>query len=255
MPYRVFLPARIEPGAKLPVIYLLHGGNGSFRDWSNDSIVSIYANGLILVMPEGEFSYYMNAVEKPADRFEDYTFGDLISDVEARFPAAKTRDKRAVIGISMGGFAAMKIAFTRPDLFAFVGVLSPPIEITHRKFHIQRWGEWWRIRSIFGPWGSDQRRARDPLTLIGSANPAVTPYIYLTAGQNEPLLSADRAFATRLKARNFQYEFHSEPGGHDWNEWNRQLPGCFQSLLLHLGLLVSDPGPRHAPPPKEAPIH
>jgi len=60
MPYRVFLPAHVDPGAKLPVVYLLHGGNGGFRDWSNYSTVSTYAaKGLIVVMPEGEFSYYM----------------------------------------------------------------------------------------------------------------------------------------------------------------------------------------------------
>ena len=141
MPYRVFLPAHIEPGSKLPVVYLLHGGNGSYRDWSNDSTVSNYAaKGLILVMPEGEFSYYMNAAEKPENRFEDYIFGDLISDVESRFPAAKTRDKRAIIGISMGGFAAIKIALTRPELFSFVGAFSPPIDITHRRLQPEAMG-------------------------------------------------------------------------------------------------------------------
>jgi S-formylglutathione hydrolase FrmB len=235
MRYRVFLPAHIEPGAKLPVVYLLHGGNGSFRDWSNDSTVSSYAtNGMILVMPEGEFSYYMNAKGSPAGRFEDYTFADLILDVESRFHAAGTRDKRAIIGISMGGFAAIKIAFTRPELFSFVGAFSPPIDVTHRRFHIRRWGEWWRIRKIFGPWGSEARLSRDPLTLVQAADPAKTPYIYLTAGENEPLLQPDRAFAERLKDRHFQYEFHARPGGHDWNEWNSQIPGCFEVLLMRL---------------------
>ena len=72
MPYRVFLPDSLPAGRKLPVVYLLHGGDGSFRDWSNDSNVSEYARrGVILVMPEGDFSYYMNAVESPKDRYED----------------------------------------------------------------------------------------------------------------------------------------------------------------------------------------
>ncbi len=146
IPYRVFLPAHIESGARLPAVYLLHGGNRGFRDWSNDSTVSGYATkNLILVMPEGEFSYYMNAAEKPADRFEDYIFIDLISDVESRFPIAKTREKRAIIGISMSGFAAIKIAVTRPELFSFVGAFSPPIDITHRRFNVKRWGEWQRF--------------------------------------------------------------------------------------------------------------
>ena len=54
MPYRVFLPASLAPGRKYPVAYLLHGGGGDFRDWSNDSDVAEYAaQGLILVMPDG----------------------------------------------------------------------------------------------------------------------------------------------------------------------------------------------------------
>jgi putative tributyrin esterase len=235
MPYRVFLPDHLENGATAPVIYLLHGANGTFRDWSDDSLVSNYAaRGFILVMPEGEFSYYLNAAEDPAARFEDYTFGDLIADVETRFPAAKTRDKRAIIGISMGGFAAIKIAVTRPELFCFVAALSPPIDITHRQFRIRRWGEWWRTRRIFGPSGSEARRARDPISLLQTVDVSRMPYLYITVGQNEPLLRPDRAFSERMTALHFKHEFHTKPGGHDWNEWNSQLNECFGSLMQHV---------------------
>jgi acetyl esterase/lipase len=43
MPYRVVLSANIVPGQKLPVAYLLHGGGGGFRDWTNDSAVAGFA--------------------------------------------------------------------------------------------------------------------------------------------------------------------------------------------------------------------
>ncbi len=242
MPYRVFLPLHINPNVRLPVVYLLHGGNGGFRDWSNDSQVSNFAaRGVILVMPEGAFSYYMNAAEKAEDKYEDYTFTDLVSDVEARFPAATTRDKRAIVGISMGGFAAIKIALTRPELFGFVGALSPSIDILHRRFNIKRTGEWWRIRTIFGPLDSEARISRDPFALIKTADPAKTPYIYLTAGENEPLLDPNRRFAGRLKFLHFSYEFRTQHGGHDWNEWNSQTPGCFESLFQHINLSDREP--------------
>lgn len=239
MPYRVFLPAGLTPDKKLPTVYLLHGGNGEFRDWSNYSDVSQYAGfarsgGLILVMPEGAFSYYQNAVLKPEDRYEDYLANDLISDVENRFPAAKGRENRAIIGISMGGFAAIKLALSRPQLFFFVGALSPSIDVLHRRFSVKRIGEWWRIRAIFGPMGSSSRQSMDPFLLIQSADPAATPYIYLGAGEREPLLEPNRRFAGRLKERHFAYEFHIKPGGHDWGEWDAQIPGCFESLLQHL---------------------
>lgn len=83
MHYRVLLPEKIAAEQKFPVVYLLHGGGGGFRDWSNYSDVTRYAQqGLILVMPEGNSSYYMNSVDHPQDRYEDYMVHDLIADVE-----------------------------------------------------------------------------------------------------------------------------------------------------------------------------
>lgn len=43
MPYRVVMPASVAPGQRLPVVYLLHGGGGGFRDWTNDSDVAHFA--------------------------------------------------------------------------------------------------------------------------------------------------------------------------------------------------------------------
>src|SRR5215472_16174308 len=73
MPYRVVMPSSIESEKKVKTVYLLHGGGGGYRDWTNYSDVAKYAEqGLILVMPEGNSSYYANAVERPKDRYEDY---------------------------------------------------------------------------------------------------------------------------------------------------------------------------------------
>ena len=56
MQYRII--SSLQPTVqKLPVVYLLHGGGGGFRDWSNYSDVARFAeSGLLLVMPEGESS-------------------------------------------------------------------------------------------------------------------------------------------------------------------------------------------------------
>jgi enterochelin esterase-like enzyme len=56
----------------------------------------------------------------------------------------------------------------------------------------------------------------------------------MTAGEHEPLLEPIRRFASRLHDRHFAYEFHTKPGGHDWNEWDAQIPACFDSLMHHL---------------------
>jgi len=160
MPYRVFLPASLRPGARYPVVYLLHGGGGGYRDWSNDSDVAQYAaQGLILVMPEGESSYFVNSATRPGDRYEDYIVQDLIPDVERHFPVRSTRSGRAIAGVSMGGYGAIRIAFDHPDLFAFVGTISAALDVPSRPFSINRLGQWRRFRSIFGAIGSPTERA------------------------------------------------------------------------------------------------
>jgi putative tributyrin esterase len=234
MPYRVILPSSIPPGQKLPVIFLLHGGGGNYRNWSNYSDVARFAEeALILVMPEGESSYYVNAAERPNDRFEDYIVEDLVADVESRFPVAEGRASRAIAGVSMGGFGAVTLSLKHPDRFAFVGGLSSAIDVPSRPFSFKRISQYRGHAQIFGPWGSQTRRANDPYVLVENSEPAKAPYLYLTCGQQEGLLPANRRFATLLQKYRFNYEFHEGPGGHDWNQWNRRLPELLQALRQH----------------------
>jgi len=237
MQYRVLLPAHIAPGQKLPVLYLLHGGGGGFHDWSNYSGVARYAElGLILVMPEGNSSYYTNSADHPQDRYEDYIVHDLVADVEQRLPAASGLTHRAIAGVSMGGFGAVVLALKHPELFVFAGGMSSALDVPSRPFSIKRVGQYRQHSSIFGPWGSQGRRASDPFVLARSADPAQVPYIFLTCGNQEGLLATNKKFADLLQQRHFAYEFHTAHGGHDWNQWDRNLPDLMKSVIGHLEL-------------------
>ena len=236
MTYRVLLPSAIPPGAKLPVVYLLHGGDGNFRDWSNFSDVARFAEqDLVLVMPDADNSYYTNSVGHPQDRYEDYIVNDLISDVEARFPASTGRTDRAVAGLSMGGFGAVKLALKYPERFVFAGGLSSAIDVPNRPFALHRIRQWRQHASIFGPAGSATHRENDPFILARSADPTKTPYLFLTCGDQEGLLPSNQSFAKLLEARKFRFEFHVVPGGHNWGQWNARLDDLFSSLKQHLG--------------------
>src|SRR5271170_8422559 len=139
MQYRVIAPTNIAAGEKLPAVYLLHGGDGDFRDWSNSSDVARYAErGLILVMADGGFSYYTNSAMKPQDRYEDYIVKDLIADAESRFSIAADRQRRAIAGVSMGGFGAIVLALKHPQLFGFAGGISAGFDIPSRLFTPRR---------------------------------------------------------------------------------------------------------------------
>jgi putative tributyrin esterase len=236
MPYRVVMPANIPTGVKSPVVYLLHGGSGDFRDWTNYSDVARFAErGLILVMPDGDESYYTNSNDHPDQRYEDYIVKDVVADAETRFPVASDRSHRAIAGISMGGFGAVKLSLKHPEVFSFAAGLSSALDAPSRPFSIHRWGQWRHHRSIFGPPGGSVQRANDPFVLARSADPAQTPYFYLTCGDTEGLLASNRSFANLLEERHFAYEFHVVRGGHNWDQWNAQLDDCFESLLKHVG--------------------
>jgi len=236
MPYRVVMPASVPTGVRFPVVYLLHGGAGDFRDWTNYSDVARFAErGLILVMPDGDESYYTNSADHAEQRYEDYIVKDLIADVETRFPGASDRAHRAIAGVSMGGFGAVKLSLKHPELFSFAAGLSSAIDVPTRPFSIHRWGQWRHHRSIFGPAGGAAQRANDPFVLARSADPAQSPYFYLNCGDAEGLLPSNRSFAHLLEERHFAYEFHLVHGGHNWNQWNARLDDCFDSLLKHLG--------------------
>jgi putative tributyrin esterase len=235
MQYRVILPTEISANQKLPVVYLLHGAGGNFRNWSNFTDVAQFAErGLVLVMPEGDESYYTNSATLQQDRYEDYIVHDLTSDVENRFPAATGGRNRAIVGVSMGGYGAVKLALRHPEMFAFAGGISSAVDVPSRSMSIRRYGDWRRHRAIFGPWGGKVQQENDPFVLARSADPAQTPYIFLTCGDQEGLLPTNRTFDALLTQRHFAHEFHIVHGAHNWTQWDLRVSHCFQSLLSHI---------------------
>ena len=225
MQYRVILPSAIPPGQKLPVVYSV-----AWRRRRISRLVELFrCRAFCRGWPAsgdagGANSYYTNAVDPPQDRYEDYIVNDLISDVESRFPVATGRSNRAIVGISMGGFGAVKLALRHPELFIFAGGMSSAIDVPRRAFSMRRLQQSRHYSSIFGSAGSQTRRDNDPFVLVRTSNPEAAPYFFLTCGEQEGLLPANREFAALLKARHFQFEFHTVPGGHDWNQWNAWLP-------------------------------
>src|SRR5690606_5739025 len=71
----VLLPKGYEEDSdrRYPVVYLLHGYGGNFREWERIGVAEQARDlAVILVMPEGDRSFWVNAHESPEACWEDW---------------------------------------------------------------------------------------------------------------------------------------------------------------------------------------
>ena len=228
--YRRIALVNAKPDFPVRVVYLLHGNGQGYREWSLYSGVAAWAKqGFVLVMPEGHSSYFMNAVAPASDRYENFVTRDLVDNKERGLEPAP-REHRAIVGVSMGGFAALVLGMKRPEEYGFVGALSPPVDAAERGFRIQRWEQWLSFRRIFGPMGSASRQADDPFILVRGLDAAQVPFIYLGVGRSESLREPVERFDRALTKWGVKHAMAEEAGGHDWRQWALQMPRLRDAL-------------------------
>ena len=230
MTYRVLLPEKYEKSHRRhPVLYLLHGLTGAYIDWADRTRLVEHVAGLdlIVVMPDANDSWYTNA---GSDKYEDYVAVDLVKDVDTRFLTLSAVHGRAIAGLSMGGYGAVKIALHRPRVFLIAGSFSGAFEVLRD----EKPGRWMSdpalFERLFGPPGSSARHDNDVYKLAEEANPRTAPYLYLDCGTEDGLLQGNRDLVAVLQRRQIVYEYHETAGAHTWDYWDRRLPELLRVL-------------------------
>lgn len=238
MRYMVSLPPDSEAAGKrtFPVLYLLHGKTGSSEDWGTKSRLNDYLGDspIIAVMPDGNDSYYANAVHKSRDRYEDYITIDLPQDVTEHYPATSSRVETGIAGVSMGGHGAIRLALRHPDKYAFAAGISSPVDITSRKLTFRRFFEYFRIWRIFGAMHGANREANEVFALVRRPEQTNRVFFYVSCGDKEPLLGPNRSFAVALNRSGQVFAFHQGHGYHDWSNWDaeiRNVVAVFQNTI------------------------
>ena len=119
-----------------PVLYLLHGGGGHFRDWLNSTpdkmLVKNLADqfNLIIVMPEGEtFGWYLNSPVNKVSLFETYITEEVIAKIDNAYRTVANRNGRVITGLSMGGHGALFLSTRHPNLFCATGSMSGALDL------------------------------------------------------------------------------------------------------------------------------
>jgi len=135
LPFTVYLPdGYYDSFDKFPVVYLLHGSGGDEKSWLDYVGVRETLDGLIrrrhiapmvAIMPGGGASWW---IDGSAQKMQTALIDELMPYVEKQYEIKTGRANRAIAGISMGGFGALHLSLTRPDLVCAAGLLSPAIQ-------------------------------------------------------------------------------------------------------------------------------
>lgn len=214
--------------SEAPVIWLLHGLGDNCTGWSRLTSVERYARtyGAAVIMPEVQRSFYTDMVMGP--KYLSYLTDELPAQCRRVFGLSGDREKNFVMGLSMGGYGAMKLALLRPERFGGCAAFSAVTELAPKSsggpFSESE------FRGIFG--GELEKLPEQELSfLLEKRRPEELPPFFLTCGQQDSLFPENCRFAGKLAEAGAEAEFHQWPGDHTWDFWDASLAMAMERFL------------------------
>jgi S-formylglutathione hydrolase FrmB len=225
--YVVDLPPAYDGAApkKYPVVYALHGLFEGPGFWERRGLAAILAElraggslpEFLVVAVDGGNSFFVNA---KGGRYEDLVTQDLIAHVEATYRVVPGRAGRALLGISMGGYGALHIAFDHTGLVAAVATHSAMLLETIPSADAgARRGQMAAFNQVFGdPIDSALWTANDPLALARKLDAKAAPALFLDCGAEDRygLASGHRELHRILEERGVAHSLELPPGDHGY---------------------------------------
>ena len=233
--YCVYLPASYDTGATktvpehYPVLYFLHGLGDNEKTLFNsggwtllDDLRQEHKLGdFLIVAPEGRRSFYINSADGSV-RYSDFFLQEFIPLIEKKYRIAKGRSNRAISGISMGGYGALRFAFSHPEMFSAVSAQSAAL-ITESPQDLDTAARSGAplgkmLADVFGnPIDSFHWKNNDPFVLAQKNAAALKRLaIYFNCGQddNYGFEKGAAALHEELQKEGVKHEYHLYPGDH-----------------------------------------
>ena len=236
LPYNVILPADYDTArtTRYPVLYLLHGLTGHYSDWVARTNVADYASRyrMIVITPEGNDGWYTDSVAVTTDKYESYILQELLPDVQQRYRTIEARYGRAIAGLSMGGYGAIKFGLKSPQMFVFAGSMSGAVSVT-RLTEKETPDSWRDSLKLFGGVASETRKNNDLFELIAKLPPARVsslPYFYFDCGTEDAsfIFASNRELSALMYEKKIPHEYRELPGDHSWGYWDSQVQEILQ---------------------------
>ena len=200
MTYSVWLPNEYDETKTYPFLYLLHGyetGDQAHLDrcWVEKGNARAIAqeylkNGgvpMVIVMPNGLSMFYSGA-------YEPYLHEELMPEVEKLYHG---NGKRAIAGLSMGGYGTLYHALKYPSKFTYAYAMSPAVRA-------------------------------EMVDLV--TDPSILPGMTIETGNQDDLTPSAAAFVAEMKKKGVEIEYITRDGFHYWNFWQECLPKALKKV-------------------------
>ena len=161
-----------------------------------------------------------------------YVAVELPAMCERMFGLPHERTKRYVMGLSMGGYGALKCALTYPERYAGVGSFSGVVDIRRPVYSVKTPAGAREREAIFGA-GSPEGTKNDLYRLAQDVfdEKKSFPDIYLSCGEQDGLYEDNVKFDAFLTTLGAKHRFDHRAGAHSWRFWNDSVEECFGYFL------------------------
>ena len=233
--YCVYLPADYDasaaqhPTKRYPVLYFLHGLGDNEQTLFNSGGWTLLEDlrnqhkmgDFLIVAPEGRRSFYINSSDGTV-RYNDFFLQEFLPHIESKYRVRASRAGRAISGISMGGYGALRFAFAHPELFSAVSAQSAALitESPQALDSASRTGAPLAgvLAAVFGnPINVPHWNDNSPFVLAKRDVAGLRKMaIYFNCGQddNYGFETGAAALHDELQKESVKHEYHPYPGDH-----------------------------------------
>ncbi|RDU24148.1 alpha/beta hydrolase [Anaerosacchariphilus polymeriproducens] len=238
----VVAPSKMHEG-NYKVAYLLHGRCGRSGDLVDYTMLPVYANeyDIVFIMPEVARSFYTDM--QYGLKYFSYVTEELPQICKNMFNISSNREDTMVLGISMGGYGALKCALSKPEQYSFC-FASAPVCLYLKEFldFLRSSNNIEEIKKIYGEelindffyaFGSDVKwTPEDEILELAKRldQKDIKPSIYTTCGTKDEFREFNLRFKEDMEKLNFDFAYEEWEGQHDWYFFNESLQKALEKI-------------------------
>ena len=235
--YTVYLPAGYDSNTdkQYPVLYLLHGMNGTNKDWAGrghlqDVMDQLRAAGevcdMIVISPnaggnigEGVWNGYF---DMDGWAYERFFFEEFLPAVEKEYRIKGDKASRAIAGLSMGGGGSTSYAQRHADMFCACYAMSALMHLDAPQAQAPRDEKdkmWHLTKSV---------NKLSCVNYVANADDKTKEALrtvawYVDCGDDDFLFECNMNLVLAMRKAGIPYQLRVRDGGHTWEYWHSAL--------------------------------